>query len=160
MHAPDTFPDLSIEFGPSGLVLIEQDDNSGNIDRISLHPVQVEHIAVRLGLMHPGASNALLQVATLRRRMQTLMHRIDRLTDMLSLCGEHENLQSEQDYAMATWEIATEFCADFDQAFGKALPKGTNHGAETQPATAPETPVKKPAPGKAQTAQLNFEEIT
>jgi len=156
MHAPDTFPNLNIEFDPSGLVMLEQDDSSGNIDRVALHPAHVEHIAGRLGLIRHGTANAMSQVATLRRRMQTLKDRIDRLDDMLSLCGEHENLESEKDFSFASWEIAVEFCADFDEAFGKALsealPEALSNGstgrAETAPATAPETP---------DTRQLNLE---
>ncbi len=165
MLSPDTFPALDIKFLRDGSVLLEQDDGCGNVDTIGMHPAHVAHVAERLGLIEKGVLGARAQVEMLRRRLETLKYRLDQLTDMLNLCGEHENLRPEQDYAMATWEIAVEFCNDLDHACGKAVPQvlpealqrsPTDTGASATPATAPAT-VEPQAPiAGAVAAQLDL----
>lgn len=131
-HWPDSFPAVEIDVTDDGLIRLSCPDPLENSDDvIVVHPLQVLHIAGKFGLLRASDPSALRVIATLKRRMKTLLHRIDRLDEMLRLCGEHENLEGEQDFSFATWEIATEFCADLDDLC-------------PHPQAAPEAPAARP----------------
>jgi hypothetical protein len=114
----ENIPHLGIEDNEDGTVTLEQ-DWSGNVDRVTLHALQVRFLAERAGLVREvSASEAdtLRAVAMLKRRMRVLLDRIDRLDDMVRAAAAkgHEDLEVETTFSYATWELATEFCADLD----------------------------------------------
>lgn len=114
----DQFPNLKIERMDDeigeGLILLEQDDGCGNVDRIALHPIHLRYLAEIMGLIERSDPTALRTIATLQRRMLVLRDRIDHLDDWLAHYSDsrHADLSYEQTYACATSDIAAEFCAD------------------------------------------------
>jgi hypothetical protein len=111
------FPDLKIELmtgGESdGLILLEQ-SNGGNIDRVAIHPIHVRHMAEKMGLMETSDPTARKTIATLTRRLLALNDRIVHIAYWLTNHSDskHADLSYEQTYAMATADTAEEFCAD------------------------------------------------
>jgi len=109
----DRIPNLTIEHYDDGSFLLWQ-DSGGNLAQIELHESQVRHIAVMAGLV-PTAASAFMPAAwVLARRLRVLCERINELDDRLRLvaAGGHAMLDEEQAFSLATWELATEFCAD------------------------------------------------
>jgi hypothetical protein len=112
-------PALTIEANEDGTLLLEQ-DWAGNVDRVTVHPVHLRFMAERLGLVREvSASEAdmVRTVTTLKRRLRVLLQRIDQLDDWLRQVEAkgHEDLSVETTYSFATWELASEFCADLDE---------------------------------------------
>lgn len=109
----ENIPDLTIDAldEESGLLLLQQ-DSGGNLDRIAIHPVHVRHIAERFGLVPAGNAAAHRAIRTLARRLRVLRDRINYLGEYLALHSDHQHadLSYEQAYAMATADIADEFC--------------------------------------------------
>jgi hypothetical protein len=115
----DNIPQLAIENNEDGTITLEQ-DWSGNVDRVTVHPLHLRFMAERLGLvreMSASEADALRTVAALKRRLLVLQKRINHLGEYLALHSdsEHADLTYEQGYATATADIADEFCADLDQ---------------------------------------------
>jgi hypothetical protein len=116
-------PNVKIEFdpegGPDAQILLEQ-DWTGNVDRVSLHPSQVRLIAERLGMLPPSDIEAHRTIARLCRQMRTLYQRIDQLDDWLNAVAQrgHEDLDMECTFSMATWEIAREFLIEAPDGLG------------------------------------------
>jgi len=117
----DSIPDLKIEtindgIG-DGLIMLEQ-DGSGNIDRVAIHPIHLRHMAEKFGLIETGDPLAHKAIAKLTRRLHVLHERIDHLADWLVTHSDfrHADLSYEQTYARATADIAAEFCAELDEA--------------------------------------------
>lgn len=109
----DRIPNLTIETTEGGGFLLEQ-DCSGNVDRIELHPTQVQHLAELAGLLPRRGDPYIPPACVLARRLHVLRDRIDRLDDWLRAVAENgrEDLEHELTFSFATWELATEFCAD------------------------------------------------
>jgi hypothetical protein len=114
----ENIPQLGIENNEDGTITLEQ-DWSGNVDRVTVHPLHLRYIAERMGLVREvSASEAdmVRTITTLKRRLRVLLQRIDQLDDWLRQVEAkgHENLSLETTYSFATWELASEFCADPD----------------------------------------------
>lgn len=116
----DSFPELKIEHlndgMGDGLILLEQ-DSSGTIDRVAIHPIQLRYMAEKMGLVESSDPLAQKTIATLTRRLLVLRDRVDHLA--YRLCNNsdtaHADLDYEQTYATATTDIADiadEFCAE------------------------------------------------
>ena len=123
-------PHLNIEILASGLIRLEN-ESMGDCYAVDLHPIQLRHLAEKMGLIHEvSATDAdmVRMVAKLKRRMLVLQKRVDHLASWLCLHSDsqHADLSYEQDYATATADICEEFCADLDEMPSRA------HPAETQ----------------------------
>jgi hypothetical protein len=111
------FPDLKIELmteGESdGLILLEQ-SSGGNIDRVAVHPIHIRHMAEKMGLIETNDPTARKTIAILARRMLALNDRIIHMAYWLTNHSDskHADLSYEQEYALATSDIAAEFCAE------------------------------------------------
>jgi len=104
---------LNIEFEDDGSVALEQ-DCTGNISRIWIHPIQLRYLAEKAGLVETSDPQALRTIARLKRQMLALNERVGHLAYYLAnhSDSEHANLDYEQTYTAATADIAAEFCAD------------------------------------------------
>jgi hypothetical protein len=132
---------MAYEVTGAGDVLIEQDTGCGEVDRISLHPVQVQLIASEMGLLR-GDENAWRRVESLERKLRVLKERCVHLEDWLHTKSdtEHADLSYEQAFAEATADLAREFCAELAPAVrslsapgaDKTQTKPTANPAETQ----------------------------
>lgn len=115
----DSIPDLKIELMDDGigegLIILEQDD-SGNVDRVAIHPLHLRYMAEKMGLIETSDPQAAKTIATLTRRMRLLRDRIDRLHNYLVNHSDHKHaaLSYEVTYATACIDLADEFCADFE----------------------------------------------
>lgn len=115
----DRFPELKIEHLTDGmgdgLILLEQ-DSSGNIDRVAIHPVQLRYMAEKMGLMESSAPQTQKTIATLTRRLLVLRERIDSLADYMRNHSDHKHadLSFETMHINATADIAAEFVAELD----------------------------------------------
>ena len=111
------FPDLKIEVMTDaendGLILLEQSDG-GNIDRVAIHPIHVRYLAEKMGLIETSDPTARKTIAALTRRLLALEGRIVHMAYWLTNHSDskHADLSYEQEYALATSDIAAEFCAD------------------------------------------------
>lgn len=157
----ENIPALKIEANDDGTLTLEQ-DWGGNVDRVTVHQVHLRFMAERLGLVREAfASEAdtLRTVATLKRRLRVLLDRIDRLDDMVRAAEAkgHEDLEVESTFSYATWELATEFCADLDDlAPDPAASRGVTQGHAASP-TAPGATGAGAAASAAAPAQLTLE---
>jgi hypothetical protein len=118
-------PDLKIELtddGVDGLILLEQ-DNGGNIDYMSIHPVHLRYMAEKLGLVETSDTQTQKTIATLARRLHLLHTRIDHLAHWLATQSDHEHadLSYETTYAKATADIAAEFCIELEDTEAKTV---------------------------------------
>lgn len=130
----DRIPDLTIERGDDGSFLLEQDGGSGNVERIELHATQVRHLAELAGLLPRRGDDYTPPAQLLARRLRALLDRIDRLDDMLRAIEAqgHENLEVESVFCYATWELATEFCADLGGLAPASRDVATSHAPVTR----------------------------
>jgi hypothetical protein len=99
--------------GPDEPLLLEQ-ECSGNIDRISLHPSQVRLLAERMGFLPEHSDDANRIIARLSRHLRILAERIDLLDDMMLNIGAkgRESVDEECAYSAASWQLANEFVND------------------------------------------------
>lgn len=117
----DDIPNLKIERMDAGvgdgLILLEQDDNSGNVASVAIHPIHLRYMAEKFGLVETGDPHARKTIATLTRRLRLLRERIDHLGDYLTNFSDHAhaNLDYELTYITATAALADEFCAELDE---------------------------------------------
>jgi hypothetical protein len=118
MNAPAAWNEeilgIKIEANGDGTLTLEQ-EWSGNVERVTVHPVHLRYMIDRMGLLPlPSATTARLvrDVEKLKRRLLVLKPRIDHLGEVLSYSGN--DLEHEQQYASATVDICDEFCADID----------------------------------------------
>lgn len=104
---------LSIELAADGYILLEQ-DSCGNLARVAVHPIYMRYIAEKMGLVETSDPQAHKTIAMLKRRLLVLNDRIDHLADWLANNSDHKHadLTYELAYAMASADIAREFCAD------------------------------------------------
>ena len=106
---------MAYELTDSGDVLIEQDAGCGEVERVSLHPLQVRLIASEMGLLK-GDESAWQHVETLERRLRVLRDRIEELDDRLWSVPIYPAGSNADDpdciYSDATLVLAEEFCAD------------------------------------------------
>ena len=104
---------LSIELAADGYILLEQ-DSCGNLARVAVHPIYMRYIAEKMGLVETSDPQAHKTIAMLKRRLLVLNDRIDHLADWLANNSDHKHadLTYELTYAIASADIAREFCAD------------------------------------------------
>ncbi len=140
----DSFPELKIEHLTDGmgdgLILLEQ-DSSGNIDRVAMHPVHLRFMAEKFGLIDTSDPQAQKTIAMLTRRLLVLRDRIDHMAYWLANHSDskHADLSYEQTYATATADIAGEFCAELEGV--QACTEPSKQAPESvNPATGTETP--------------------
>ena len=123
----DNFPDLKIELmtDEQGSLIILEQDSCGNVDRVAIHPIHIRHMAEKMGLIEANDPTARKTIATLTRRLLVLNGRIDHLAYWLTHHSDskHADLSYEQDYAIATADIAAEFCFELESNNVNALPK-------------------------------------
>ena len=87
-----------------------------------------------MGLIEANDPTAQQTIATLTRRLLVLTGRIDHLAYWLTHHSDskHADLSYEQDYAIATADIAEEFCAELKNSEPqKVTPTPCEHGANT-----------------------------
>ena len=114
----DAIPNLKIEHMEDGigdgLILLEQDDNSGNVTSVAIHPIHLRYMAEKFGLVEASDPRALKTIATLTRRLRVLRERIDHLGEYLTKFSDHAHadLEYELTYITATADLANEFCAE------------------------------------------------
>lgn len=87
-----TFPDAIIDFIGNGCVRIEQSTGCGETTLVDLHPVQVQFIAERMGLLK-GGPDLQSQVIALARQIRWLAQSIEGIreqvpADMIERCGD------------------------------------------------------------------------
>jgi hypothetical protein len=112
-------PHLNIESLDDGNLRLEN-ESMGDSYVVDIHPLHLRYMAEKLGLVREvsaSEADALRTVTTLKRRLRVLLDRINHLDDWLHQHSDtaHADLSYEQTYSMATWELASEFCADLDQ---------------------------------------------
>lgn len=116
----DSIPDLKIELLDdepfAGWIMLEQ-DSGGNVDRVSLHPVQLRYLAEKIGLVPASDPEGARAIATLERRMCLLRDRIDHLGNWMTKYSDHEHadLSYEMAYIEGLAAMADEFCAELDE---------------------------------------------
>lgn len=141
----DNIPELKIEFMSDGmgdgLILLEQ-DNGGNVDRVAIHPIHLRYLAEKMGLVETSDPTAHKTIAMLTRRLLALRDRIDHLDYWLANHSDdkHADLSYEQTYARASADIAAEFCAELENT-------------EPQEAAPTPTPTAKPLPNASESTQ-------
>ena len=117
----DSFPELKIEHLTDGmgdgLILLEQ-NSSGNIDRVAIHPVQLRYMAEKMGLVESSDPQAQKTIATLTRRLHVLRDRIGFLADWMAKHSDHKHadLSFELTHLDTMADLAHEFCEDFPGA--------------------------------------------
>lgn len=115
-------PDLQIEVSHhEDMLILQQTDHSGEVDRIAIHRWQVRLLAEQMDLLPAAPALPRRDVAViLARRLRTLHERADDL-------GKYLNEFIDDDFAktfsLATCEIGDEFLADLDELLGRPVPK-------------------------------------
>jgi hypothetical protein len=114
MHAD--IPNLTIATTTAGTIELEQQNGLDEPDRIEIHPIHLRYMAEQIGLAPTSDPTAARTITTLRRRLILLRDRCAHLAEYLALYSdyEHADLSHEQDYSEATFDLADEFCADFE----------------------------------------------
>lgn len=111
----DQIPELKIEriADQHGTLILLEQDNGGNVDRVAIHPLHLRYMAEQFGLVPTSDPDGARTIATLQRRLRLLRDRIDHLSDWLANHSDSEraDLTYEMTYANATSDIANEFCA-------------------------------------------------
>jgi len=116
----DSIPGLKIERmidgTGAGLILLEQ-DNCGNVDRVAIHPIHLRYMAERFGLVPSGDLQAHRAITSLQRRLRMLDERIAHLADFLANHSDHKHadLLYEMTYARATADMSDEFCRELEE---------------------------------------------
>lgn len=116
----DQIPDLNIERiedgNGDGLILLEQ-ESTGNIDRVAIHPIHLRYMAEKFGLVVSSDPQAQKTIATLQRRLLMLNERVAHLANYLANHSDHKHadLMYEMTYARATADLSDEYCVDFGQ---------------------------------------------
>ena len=116
----DQIPDLNIERivdgTGEGLILLEQ-ESTGNIDRVAIHPIHLRYMAEKFGLAASSDLQAQKTIATLQRRLLMLNERVAHLADYLANRSDHKHadLMYEMTYARATADLSDEYCVEFEQ---------------------------------------------
>ena len=117
----DSIPELKIEMMDDGqgdgLILLEQ-DNCGNIDRVAIHPIHLRYIAEKMGLVESSDPTAAKTIATLQRRMLALRDRIESLADWMARYSDHKHadLSHETTLLHAMADLASEWYHDFEES--------------------------------------------
>jgi hypothetical protein len=116
----ENIPDLTMELmngTTGGLILLEQ-DSGGNTDRVAIHPIHLRYMAEKFGLIQTSDPTAQKTISMLERRLLLLRERIDSLADWLVNHSDHKHadLSYELTYAIATADIAAEYCAELADA--------------------------------------------
>lgn len=114
----EKIPELSIETmsdEQGSFILLEQ-DSSGNIDRVAIHAIHLRYMAEKFGLVETSDPQVARTIAKLTRQIRALNERVGHLAYYLVNHSDHKHadLDYERTYAMATADIAAEFCIDLD----------------------------------------------
>lgn len=128
---------------------LEQDAGCGEVHRVTLHRVHVQHLAGLMGLIgtsDPATAHTLMK---LERRLRVLHERCKYLAQWLNLHSdsEHADLSFEQAYSEATADIADEFVADLSASDADTLRIGNGASVTSAlpaPADADSTTVANP----------------
>lgn len=137
-YHPDSFPALEIDIADDGLIRLSCSDPLQNFDSvILLHPLQVQHLAEKLGLLASAQRDPHLhqELRSLRRRLRVAAERTDRLRRLLSHCGDHEDLDLEKALCTATCELLDDWVAELD-----------DDGEPDAPGIAPPAASQQPSP--------------
>ena len=97
------------------IVLTQQKDRHSEPSTVMVHPWQIRAVCEQFGILSSDPQTA-KTIATLQRRMRSLFERIDKLDDWLTNHSDHRNADLSQELASigALYDLAREWCADFD----------------------------------------------
>ena len=134
----DTIPHLNIEVLPDGLIRLEN-ESMGDSYAVDIHPMQLRHIAEKMGLIaEVSASDAELlrtergRVADLDRALarckRALLHirvRAEQLHKNIFSCSQqgHEDLGIEVAQSAALADFAEHICIEFENEFTATVPE-------------------------------------
>ncbi len=114
----ERFEQLTIEIADDdkGRFIILRQEDCGNSDTVTIHPMHLRYMAAKFGLVETSDPQASKTIATLKRRLLVLHERIEFLQGYLANHSDHKHadLSYEVTYATATLDIADEFCAEFE----------------------------------------------
>lgn len=125
-------PPLNIDLLADGTIQLEQDDGSGNVSWIELHPLHVQHIAELVGLVPARSGDYTPPAWVLARRLRVLLDRINELDDRLRMVADagREDLSIELEFSLATWEMASEFVNELPPRTHQPSPPDTPSGRQ------------------------------
>jgi len=102
------------------IILIEQDDGCGEVQRVALHKIHFEHITSKFGL--PVLT---ITAEAVRRKLQFVYDRLESLaeakhyrTEIIERCGSGIEFIVELD---TVCDLASEFLKDINESFGDNL---------------------------------------
>lgn len=117
----DNIPELKIELlddGKGEALILQEQDSSGNVDRVAIHPIHLRYLAEKMGLIETSDPTARKTIATLTRRLLLLNQRIQHLDNWLRTFSDtkHADLTYELGFSGGTSDMAAEFCAELEDA--------------------------------------------
>ena len=123
-------------------ILLTQRDSQGKINEVRLNPWQLRDVCQHFDLV-AADPQAAKTIATLQRRMVSLRDRIDKLGYYMVNFSDHKHadFSHEMDTLDAIYELANEWCADFEDS-----PETPARAATNSPPAATDTPDKKDVP--------------
>ena len=146
----EMIPHLTIEILGSGLIRLEN-ESMGDCYAVDLHPIQLRHLAEKMGLIKKGSVDKDRLLARLKREMLMIRDRCEQLHQNiygLSQLG-HEDMGIEVAQSAALADITDLICTDFENEFGNAP-------AKTSVKSAPGAELSRSAPGADAPAQMEL----
>lgn len=129
-------------------IMLTQQDGHSEPQTVLVHPWQLRAACEHLGLIETSDPQAARTIAKLKRQLLALNERVEHLAHWLANHSDHAhaNLEYEQTYAVATADIAAEFCADLLDTTAPAPSKPDVSAAKASTLAT----TGKPAPATAQ----------
>ena len=149
----DSIPHLNIEVLPGGLIRLEN-ESMGDSYAVDVHPLQLRHIAEKMGLVAEMSATEAELLRTERGRVADLERTLDRckrallavkvraeqLHDNIFNCSQrgHEDLGIEVAQSAALADFAEYVCIEFENDFTATMPESAPIGdVKVSPGTAP-----------------------
>lgn len=129
----DNIPGLSIEANDDGTLTLQQ-DWSGNVDRVAVHPVHVRHLAERLGLIREASACDADNLRTagelqrdndrMRRNLLQIREQALELQKFMATLSDwqHADLSSELERVNNLVGLLDMACGDFANDDGHSVP--------------------------------------
>ena len=160
----EMIPHLTIEILGSGLIRLEN-ESMGDCYAVDLHPIQLRHLAEKMGLIKKGSVDKDRLLARLKREMLMIRDRCEQLHQNiygLSQLG-HEDMGIEVAQSAALADITDLICADFENEVDSIPAQAILKGIEDRPAptktsvkSAPGAELSRSAPGADAPAQMEL----
>jgi hypothetical protein len=103
-------------------IMLTQHDEGGYTEpsTVLVHPYQLRAVCEQFGII-ASDTQAAKAIATLQRRMVGLHDRIEALADWMAQHSDHRHadLSYETTQLRALLDLASEWCADFEEGYGK-----------------------------------------